>query len=109
MKTRVILFILFAAASLFVQASESDTTWTTYKWDGYKVSILGGDLYYSTTSKVLIKSYKPFKKVVVNYNEGTVEKVGKNTYLITPDKIGQSVLKVNIISYPIQVFPGKNK
>lgn len=105
MKRRVYLFILFAAVSLFANASVNDTVWTIYEWDGYKVSVFGGDLYYYTTSKVLIESSDPNASVIVNYNGGTVEKVGKTTYLITPDQIGLTSLKVNNISYPIQVFP----
>jgi len=105
MKTTIFLLFFVFAVSLLSKASVNDTVWTTYEWGGFKVSILGGDLYYYITSKVLIEPNDTNEVAVVSYNGGLVEKTGKYSYLFTPHEPGMTLLKVSGRSYPLQVFP----
>jgi len=107
MKTNIVAFLLF----LFVtnafksNASENDSVWKSYIGSGYKVCVLGGDLYYHIKSKVKIEADNPNIDFTVKFNYGTVEKIKKNWYYITPDKIGSFVLNVGDMRFGIQVLP----
>jgi sensor histidine kinase YesM len=103
-KTFFFFFLILFVGIFSASASRSDTVWTSYHWDGYKVSILGGDLYHYMQSKVKITADNPNEEINVSVNDGTIKKIDQNYYYITPGAQTYLLLSVNKKTFQIQVF-----
>jgi signal transduction histidine kinase len=89
-----------------VRAGDNDTIWTRYHWDGYEVSILGGDLYYYCTSYVKVIPDQQGRAINISAPDANLKRISENSFYITPLRSGNLQLKINNeASYKIQVFP----
>jgi two-component system, LytTR family, sensor kinase len=107
MKTKIPIILLFLLI-LFSERSfpaVNDTVWTSYHWGGYKLQILGGDLHYYTRQKIRVIPDDPNKTFKVSFDDGTLEKIDRNWYYITPNKMKNSKIMINDISYTVFIYP----
>ncbi len=102
-KKILLLCILILAGTLNSRAITRDTVWTTYHWDGYKISVLGGNLYQYSSSKVTITPDNPKEEINVSIDNGKIEKTGNNWYLITPGKLRKTNITINDKTYQLSV------
>ncbi|HNW98243.1 MAG TPA: hypothetical protein PKK00_07535, partial [Bacteroidales bacterium] len=86
-------------------ASNNDTTWTSYHSDGYKVSVMGGNLYYNIKTIIKIEADDPKEMYFFGYEDGVVEPIKNGWFYITPKKTGSTTLLINKkVSFNLQVI-----
>lgn len=89
------MLLIWVGGVVSTNAAPGDTVITSYHWKGYKISVLGGDLYYYMPTTVNIVPDKPGKDPNVTFDFGSIKKISPTKYIITPDRIGMASLEVD--------------